>query len=280
MKRHSHLRILIAGLMSTTLVAGQVFAQQAVTVASAPTAPAVISAPAAPELVSAAPAAPAATGDEWQQEFAVWQAAAEGNSIEEYQNYLAAYPAGKFASIAQSRIVKLTATQDEASRPEGIDETKVSSLTEDAPKLMAGTPADEAMLLTAPSTRREVQGRLTSLGFNTGGTDGVMGARSRTAISQWQAAVSAPVTGYLAYDQLAKLRTDSEPVYQSWLASRPKPAPRRYVSRGPVLVGRVRDNSADAAIALGVMGLAAGIIGGVAISGHHGHGGHGFRHHR
>lgn len=216
-----------------------------------------------------APAAPAP--DPWQQEFALWQAAAQGNTVDEYQSYLKSYPNGKFAAIAQSRIVKLTADQDAAREANMKNEPEY---VEPEPQQMAvGTPQTEAVILAETGTRREVQGRLTALGFNTGGTDGVLGAKSRTAISQWQTAVGAPITGYLSFEQLVRLRADSETVYQQWLASRPVRPSRPVRSRHDELVGRVdNSSSADAAIALGVLGLAVGAMGAAAASrGHRGH---------
>jgi peptidoglycan hydrolase-like protein with peptidoglycan-binding domain len=301
-------KFLMASVVSFSLVSGQVFAETqaaatAVTVAdTARSAPATMpqnenSAQAAapvPTPEHAAPAtAPAAatavSNDGWEQEFALWQAASSGNSVEEYNGYLAAYPAGKFAAIAKARIVKLTASETVATREHSAPAEMVVPAE---PAFSIGTPETEAVLLSQKATRREVQGRLTSLGFSTGGADGALGARSRNAIMQWQGFVDAPTTGYISYDQLARLRTDSEQPYQSWLASQPKPKPARVRARpapGDELVGRVNDNSAaDAAIALGVLGLAAGVIGGAAMSSRHRHHGpryyrgHGrpFRHHR
>lgn len=299
MKSMSYSRFLVACMVSTSIIAGHAFAQEAapalppVPSATQPAAPAPVAAPvaapaAAPVAAAVAPQQAAPASDPWQQEFALWQAAANGNSVEEYQGYLTVYPNGKFAPIAQARIVKLSSAEkmeEPASNP-----LAQPGMTNEmaAPTFTTGTPMEESVLLSELSVRREVQGRLTSLGFSTGGTDGVMGARSRTAISQWQTVIAAPVSGYLSYDQLAKLRADSATVYPSWLASRPKPAPRVRRSNQDELVGRVPDNSADAAIALGMLGLAAGVIGGAAMAGgrHHGgprfHGGPGPRppHHR
>ncbi|MGI2035218.1 peptidoglycan-binding domain-containing protein [Rhizobium panacihumi] len=323
-------KFLMASVVSFSLVTGQVFAQTPpvapaatpapastdstapapVTAAQTPAenpAPAAASvAPATPAAAEAAPlvapatstaaavAAPAAApaaNDGWEQEFALWQAASSGNTVDEYNGYLAAYPAGKFAAIAKARIVKLAASETPA-----VEETSapVEMAAPPVPAFQLGTPESEAVLLGQKATRREVQGRLTSLGFSTGGADGALGAKSRSAIMQWQGFVDAPTTGYLSYDQLARLRTDSEQPYQSWLAAQPKPRPAQVRQRarpapGDQLVGRVQDNSgADAAIALGVLGLAAGVIGGAAIGSRHRHHGpryyrgHGrpFRHHR
>jgi hypothetical protein len=273
-------KAMLASVVSVSLCATEVFAQSAdsassAQVAPAPAASAVLAAPAAPPanppqpapmqyIQVQAPAAAAGTnGDAWTQEFALWQAAAQGNSIDEYQGYLKAYPNGKFASIAQARIVKLTAEQDVAKAPDLRNEPEMPP-----PGPALGTPQTESVVLAERGTRREVQARLTALGFNTGGTDGVLGGKSRTAISQWQAVVGAPVTGFLSYEQLVKLRADSETAYQQWLASRP---PARIVrSRDDELVGRVDDSSAaDAAIALGVLGLAVGAMGAASAGRHH-----------
>ena len=43
--------------------------------------------------------------------------------------------------------------------------------------------------------RIALQQRLTALGYDTGGADGVIGARTRDAISAWQASRGLPVTG-------------------------------------------------------------------------------------
>lgn len=54
--------------------------------------------------------------------------------------------------------------------------------------------------------RQELQRLLTARGFDTGGTDGVIGTRTRAAISAWQASVGLPVTGEPSPDLLRRLR--------------------------------------------------------------------------
>ena len=54
--------------------------------------------------------------------------------------------------------------------------------------------------------RQELQRLLTAKGFDTGGTDGVIGAKTRAAISAWQASVGLPVTGEPSLDLLRRLR--------------------------------------------------------------------------
>ncbi|MGA0540223.1 lytic murein transglycosylase [Neotabrizicola sp. VNH66] len=54
--------------------------------------------------------------------------------------------------------------------------------------------------------RQEVQRLLTQKGFDTGGTDGVLGPKSRAAIEAFQASRGLPVTGEASVDLLAALR--------------------------------------------------------------------------
>ncbi len=54
--------------------------------------------------------------------------------------------------------------------------------------------------------RQEIQRRLTAAGFDTEGADGVIGNRTRAAISAWQARRGLPVTGEPSLDLLRMLR--------------------------------------------------------------------------
>jgi lytic murein transglycosylase len=54
--------------------------------------------------------------------------------------------------------------------------------------------------------RQELQRRLTAAGFDTEGSDGVIGAKTRAAISAYQASVGLPVTGEPSLDLLRRLR--------------------------------------------------------------------------
>jgi serine/threonine protein kinase len=65
----------------------------------------------------------------------------------------------------------------------------------------------EAVLKLAPVDRQRLQAALTSLGFDTRGTDGAFGPRSREMIAGWQKARNQPPTGYVnAAQQQALLR--------------------------------------------------------------------------
>ncbi len=72
---------------------------------------------------------------------------------------------------------------------------------------VAGTDAVEERLLGLTyAERREVQSRLTSLGYRTGGIDGVFGGNTRRALASWQRDEDVRVSGYLTADQLRALR--------------------------------------------------------------------------
>jgi membrane-bound lytic murein transglycosylase B len=54
--------------------------------------------------------------------------------------------------------------------------------------------------------RQELQRLLTASGFDTGGTDGVMGTKTKAAISAYQASIGVPVTGESSLELLRRLR--------------------------------------------------------------------------
>jgi membrane-bound lytic murein transglycosylase B len=54
--------------------------------------------------------------------------------------------------------------------------------------------------------RQELQRRLTAAGFDTGGTDGVIGAKTQAAISAYQAMIGQPVTGVPTLQMLQGMR--------------------------------------------------------------------------
>jgi serine/threonine protein kinase len=71
--------------------------------------------------------------------------------------------------------------------------------------------AAETALQLAPRDRQRIQVALTSLGFDTRGTDGVFGPRSREMIQGWQRARSQPVTGFLTAAQQEALLKEAGP---------------------------------------------------------------------
>jgi peptidoglycan hydrolase-like protein with peptidoglycan-binding domain len=82
---------------------------------------------------------------------------------------------------------------------------------------VAGVPTDgagnaaleESLLSLSSYERADIQRRLTRLGYNTYGADGVFGANTRRALRQWQADEGVTVTGYITADQVRKVRVET-----------------------------------------------------------------------
>jgi membrane-bound lytic murein transglycosylase B len=72
------------------------------------------------------------------------------------------------------------------------------------PPIRGSFPPDAQGLTIAD--RQEIQRRLTAAGFDTGGTDGVIGAKTQAAISAWQQSRGLPVTGEATREVLVALR--------------------------------------------------------------------------
>jgi peptidoglycan hydrolase-like protein with peptidoglycan-binding domain len=70
-------------------------------------------------------------------------------------------------------------------------------------------PVEEQLLALSYAERREVQRRLTSLGYNTYGVDGSFGGNTRRALAAWQRDEGLRASGYLTADQLRTLRTET-----------------------------------------------------------------------
>lgn len=76
--------------------------------------------------------------------------------------------------------------------------------------------AVESGLGLSRSDRKEVQRRLTLIGFNTRGVDGVFGPNTRKALSEWQKSAGLGTNGYLNEESYAQLMRDSEGPFASW----------------------------------------------------------------
>lgn len=70
----------------------------------------------------------------------------------------------------------------------------------------AGAEQAERALGLSVSERREVQLRLTLLGFDTQGTNGTFGTQTRRAVAEWQRSQNDTATGFLTADQIRALQ--------------------------------------------------------------------------
>ena len=83
--------------------------------------------------------------------------------------------------------------------------------------------AAETALNLSTADRRRIQIALTAQGFDTRGTDGAFGPRSREMITAWQQAQKHPATGYLTAAESQALRDASPPARSA--VDRPAAAP-------------------------------------------------------
>jgi uncharacterized caspase-like protein len=146
---------------------------------------------AAPAGVSAeAPAAPAiATGSASEVELEFWRSIKDSNKPEELNAYLTNYPNGTFKPLALARIAELQNGPSTTTRnlSAGIDP---ATFTEEADQ------TSEDQLGLSRGLRRDVQRRLTSLGFDVKAT-GKFDEATRAVLMRWQAARGYPKTGFL-----------------------------------------------------------------------------------
>jgi uncharacterized caspase-like protein len=136
----------------------------------------------------------------WQQELALWEEAKRTNQTRDYLAYLESYPSGTFAAIARNRIEMASAAAAVA-----------ASATAPRSAPPASGPEIEQRLHLGSREWREVQTRLTALGFDTRGADGNVGAGTRRALQDWQRARRYPATGYLDETQHVALLDERLP---------------------------------------------------------------------
>jgi hypothetical protein len=149
-------------------------------------------APAAAGSTVEAPNTPATVaGPASEVELEFWRSIKDSNKPEELNAYLTNYPNGTFKSIALTRIAALqdgpSTTTRNLTTGSGIDP---QTFSEDASQVT------EDQLGLDRSQRRDVQRRLTSLGFDTKAS-GKFDDATRTVITRWQAARGYPKSGYL-----------------------------------------------------------------------------------
>jgi uncharacterized caspase-like protein len=137
-------------------------------------------------------------GSDVEVEF--WRSVRESNKPEELNAYLTNYPNGQFKSLALARIASLQDGPSTATRnlTTGVDpatfKDEANQTTEDQIGLDKGQ-------------RRDVQRRLTGLGFDTK-VNGKFDESTRAVITRWQAARGYPKSGYLNKLQHKALLTE------------------------------------------------------------------------
>jgi uncharacterized caspase-like protein len=135
------------------------------------------------------PVATAGPASEVELEF--WRSIKDSNKPEELNAYLTYYPNGTFKPIALARIASLqdgpSTTTRNLTTGVGVDPSTFSD---------EASQTTEDQLGLDRNQRRDVQRRLTSLGFDTKAS-GKFDDNTRTVITRWQAARGYPKSGYL-----------------------------------------------------------------------------------
>ena len=91
------------------------------------------------------------------------------------------------------------------------------SLPEPGAQFPPATESTEKQLALSRKDIREIQARLTAIGIDPNGIDGVVGRGTRSALQAWQQGAGLPVTGYVDAAQLTYLRTLSQAPFDAWL---------------------------------------------------------------
>ncbi|EYD74351.1 hypothetical protein Rumeso_04036 [Rubellimicrobium mesophilum DSM 19309] len=130
---------------------------------------------------AARPAPSPAPQAEQAQENALWQGAVALNTVQAYQNYLNAYPQGRYAAQARQGIEAILSEPNREARL-----------------------AEETLRLSTDQ-RREIQRSLALLDFDPRGIDGIFGPGTRAAITDWQQQNGFSQTSYLDREQIERL---------------------------------------------------------------------------
>jgi peptidoglycan hydrolase-like protein with peptidoglycan-binding domain len=105
----------------------------------------------------------------------------------------------------------------EAARQRAESEARSKAEAETAQRLkveeadLKAAEAAEAALRLGQGDRQRIQAALAALGFSTGGSDGVFGARSREMIAAWQKKAGRAATGYVSVESQAALLREAAP---------------------------------------------------------------------
>jgi len=151
-----------------------------------------------PAVAANTPATTTSPASDVELEF--WRSIKDSNKPEELNAYLTSYPNGQFKSIALSRIASLENGPSTTTRnlTTGIDP---ATFNEDANQVT------EDQIGLDRNQRRDVQRRLTGLGFDTK-VSGKFDESTRAVITRWQTARGYPSTGFLNKLQHKALLTE------------------------------------------------------------------------
>ncbi len=205
------------------------------------------------------PAAVASSSGATDVELEFWRSVKESNKPEELNAYLTNYPNGQFKPLALARIAALENGPSNTTRnlTTGIDPL---TFTEEASQ----TTEDQIGL--DKGQRRDVQRRLTGLGFDTK-VSGKFDESTRAVITRWQAARGYPKTGFLNKLQhkalLAEIVATTQTSSSDESDSRPVARARRSSGGGGGGGGGHRSGGGADPGAAFIGGMMGGMVGGM-----------------
>jgi uncharacterized caspase-like protein len=211
-------------------------------------APAPVTSAAGAAPASSAPAAVASNSSGTDVELEFWRSVKESNKPEELNAYLTNYPNGEFKSLALARIASLENGPSTTTRnlTTGVDP---ATFTDDSSQ----TTEDQIGL--DKGQRRDVQRRLTGLGFDTKVT-GKFDDDTRSVLRRWQAARGYPSSGFLNKLQHKALLAEIVATTQTSSSddSDDKPSRRHHGGGGGGGGGHYRGPSGPGGLIGGMMG--------------------------
>ncbi len=173
-------------------------------------------------------------------ETTIWQSAEKSGQRDEYALYLEKYPKGRglYSELAEMRLASLDKTTGasvapSASATPAASSTPVANVDPSALKSATADQGTEEALALNANDWRQIQLKLTAIGFPTAGANGSVGPTTRKAINSWQIKRGYFSSGYL-----------NKPQHDALALEQPKPAaPSIAASRGAAVATSQRGGS-------------------------------------
>jgi hypothetical protein len=133
--------------------------------------------------------------DARELELELWRSVKDSSNPDDFRAYLAKHPNGQFADLARSRAAALSRPADAPVTANSVARS-TEAASGDIRTAEASKGTEDALGLDAEAWK-DLQRRLTGMGFTTRRTDGRIGDGTRRGLASWQAARGYPSTGYL-----------------------------------------------------------------------------------
>ena len=189
-------------------------------------------APATETSANTAPATTASANADVELEF--WRSIKDSNKVEEFNAYLLKYPSGQFKPLALARVAALQSQKQTPTTAPSQTTAMATASTRSTPEM--GGPVREVDIFTAEASaatesdllldlqsRRDIQNRLTVIGFQTP-ISGQFMDTTRRSITRWQTARGYPQTGFLnKFQHQALLKESAAATRPNTVTEQPRP---------------------------------------------------------